>query len=117
MPKLEVIEARDIKRVPQNPAIYVRLALSGNKLSKTGIKRNPAPAWEHTCSLYVLVLRSRAISSKARALRTAELSSVVSLHLKHSREWFGPILLGSVDVSTEDLLDRCKNDQRELTIS
>ena len=46
-----VIEARDINNVPQNPALYVTLALSGNKLSKTEIKRNPTPTWEHTCPL------------------------------------------------------------------
>jgi len=46
-----VIEARDINKVPRAPALYVRVALSGNKLGKTEIKRNSAPTWEDICSM------------------------------------------------------------------
>jgi len=39
---------------------------------------------------------------------------VLSLHLKHSRTWFGSILLGCAHIRAGELLDRCNNNQREL---
>ena len=51
--------------------------------------------------------------SNGHAVRTAELSSVLSLHLKHSRQWRGPILVGSVDIQVGELLEQCKNNHFE----
>lgn len=42
------------------------------------------------------------------------MTSVLSLRLKLSRRWPGTVLLGSVDIRTGELLDRCKNNQSEL---
>jgi hypothetical protein len=42
------------------------------------------------------------------------LPSVLSLRLKLSRRWLDTVLLGSVDIRTGELLDRCKNNQSEL---
>lgn len=54
------------------------------------------------------------VLSNAHALRTAEPSSILSLCLKHSRKSRYPIPLGSLDITTDELLDRCQNNQREL---
>jgi len=93
--------------------------MSGNKICKTEIKRNSRPAWEHTCPLWVFPSWSQVIGSDSfltRAFSTAELSSILSLRLKHVRGWFGPVLLGSVNIRTEVLLDRCENGQRDIAV-
>ena len=51
------------------------------------------------------------VSSKSRIFRTAESSSVLSLHLKRSRSVRTPILIGSVQIKIQELLDRCKHHQ------
>ena len=43
------------------------------------------------------------------AARVAELSSVLSFRLKHSRQWRKPILVGTVDIAVSELLNRCNN--------
>jgi hypothetical protein len=49
IPILEiVIEANGVRDVPKDPALYVTLALSGNKLGKTEINRNRTPSWDET---------------------------------------------------------------------
>ena len=51
------------------------------------------------------------VPSKSHIFRTAEPSSVLSLHLKRSRGVRTPILIGSVQIKIEELLDRCKHHQ------
>jgi hypothetical protein len=46
-----VIQAKDITTIPKDPALYVRPALSGNKLDKTVIIRNRTPTWDQTFPL------------------------------------------------------------------
>ena len=113
-PKLEVTEARDIKKVPQNPALYVRLALSGNKLSKTDVKRNPTPAWEHTCSLCDLVLRSRVISFLKRALSELR-NRLPSYHFTSSTPANGSVL--SCLVLWTSVPRNCWTDARMTNVS
>ena len=108
-----VIEAGDVGNTIRTPALYVRVASSGIKVSKTAIIRSTAPTWEHACPMYVPVISP--ISVLTCVFRTAELSSVLFLHLEHSRKWRSPILLGFVNITIQELLDRCKNTQRELS--
>jgi hypothetical protein len=49
--------------------------------------------------------------------RTGESSFILSLHLKQSRKLRPPILVGSVHIKIGELLDRCMNDQSEVTAS
>ena len=51
------------------------------------------------------------VPSKSHIFRTAEPSSVLSLHLKRSRGARAPILIGSVYIKIEELLDRYKHHQ------
>lgn len=51
------------------------------------------------------------VPSKSHIFRTAEPSSVLSLHLKRSRGVRTPILIGSVYIKIEELLDRFKHHQ------
>jgi hypothetical protein len=46
-----VMEARDIKDVPNRPALYVSAYLSGEKLGKTKIARSARPTWDHICPM------------------------------------------------------------------
>jgi hypothetical protein len=108
-----VIEAGDVGNTIRTPALYVRVTSSGNKVTKTTIIRSLAPTWEHACPMYVSVVSP--VSILTCVFRTAELSSVLFLHLKHSRKWGSPILLGSVNITIQELLDRCRNTQRELS--
>ena len=59
----------------------------------------------------------RGLSPNAHAARAAELSSVLSFRLKHSRQWGRPILVGTVNIAVGELLDRCKNNHREPSAS
>ena len=71
-----------------------------------------APTWEHTCPMYVPLISP--VSILTCVVRTAELSYVLFLRLKHSRKCRSPILIGSVNITIQELLDRCKNAQRKL---
>jgi len=51
-----VIEAGDVGNTIRTPALYVRVASSGIKVSKTAIIRSTAPTWEHACPMYVPVI-------------------------------------------------------------
>ncbi|KAF8343194.1 uncharacterized protein EI90DRAFT_839340 [Cantharellus anzutake] len=94
---LSIFEARDVKKA--SPALYVMPILSGNKFKKTVVKRDLTPTWEYSSSL------------------TAELSSVLSLRLKHFRGRYLPAdLLGSVDIKIGELLDHCADGQRTTLV-
>ena len=45
------------------------------------------------------------------------MSSVLSLQLKHSREWRRSTLIGFVDIKLGELLELCENNQPRLTAS
>jgi hypothetical protein len=57
--------------------------------------------------------------SEGCMFRTGELSSALTFRLKQTSRsfpWFSPVLLGFVDITIEQLLDQCKNNQRELVV-
>ena len=116
-PQLEtVLQATYTKIVPDESEFYVRLTLSGDKLSKTTPQRSRN--WRQTFNLQVSASQSQAdISSLTpSAHRTTHLSSVLSLLLKRQRTFFFPAHLGFVDLSIGELMDLCENETSELAV-
>ena len=118
IPILEtVIEANGIRDIPKDPALYIRLALSGNKLGKTEIELQ-AGMRRFSCKLlHHDYWQSARQFAQAFAPRTMEPSSVLSLCLKHFQKWLcRSAEIGFIEINANKLLDRCRDGQRELVV-
>jgi hypothetical protein len=107
-----VIAAKDIRKLPSRPNLYVLTSSDGKPCLRTQERRNASPTWHDTRPLCVFTL-SMLISLNAGlillAYRSVSPRSVLSFRLKQCTTLWRDSSLGSVDIKAEELLDRCKH--------
>lgn len=113
-----VVSASEVGNVPSSPALYVTLALSRNKVCKTATIRSSTPTWNHPIQLFVHLRWSDRVVDHTRACRIAGLSSVLTFRLKSFRgRLVSPSVVGSVNITSADLLNRRNEEQRESVVT
>ena len=100
--------------VPPNPAFYVTVAVSGKKICKTTTSSSATPTWDRDYEMSVAPSSLACAPIHTYTSRIIEPSSVLSLCLKCFRGKLRRILVvGSVNITTVNLLDQCSRERRE----
>jgi len=112
-----VIGAKDIRKLPSHPNLYVVTALSDGKSTstlRTQKRKNERPTWHDTRPLCVFHVMSISLDIGLIYLadRSAYPLSVLSFGLKHYNRLLSNSFLGSVGIKADELLDRCKHGER-----
>jgi hypothetical protein len=112
-----VIEAKDVRKLPKRPSLYVVTLSDGKPSLRTQLeeRRDTNPTWGDTprplCVVSTSMPASFHFSLIYLAYRSAHLRSNLTFRLKRESRFLDS-LLGSIDIQLDKLLDRCGHGER-----